>query len=410
MSKQILRRVAVTIAGLSILQSGVAQARTEWTNVYSASPAAYSLPADIPVQMKPMVEPKVVQGTVRATLTVVGGGQRLRIRITNEEGSDALEIGGASVAIADPATGEPEVPPRALRFSGNPGIVIPPGAPALSDALDLAIEPFQHLVVSVYVPKGAKFVGLGGGMFALAPGDQTASRTLTGETHILGRPLVSGVVVEANAQIPLIVTMGDSITDGVRAKSGALAGYPEVLAHRLAALPAGSRRIVVNAGIAGNRVLTTGWGASALTRLDRDVFRFSNVTHLLLLEGINDIGMGGAPLTQLEAPATAQQLIAGYRQIIERAHARGIKVVGGTMTPFEGAFYFTPQKEAVRVAVNQWIRTAGEFDSVVDFDAMVRDPSHPARLRVDFDSGDHLHPNDRGYRAMGEGISLDVFR
>lgn len=410
MHKKLAGGLFFVIAELAMLRPGIALAQTEWTDVYSASPATYSLPADIPTQMKSMVEPNAVQGTVRATFTVLGGGQRLRIRISNEEGSEALEIGGASVAIADPATGELEGAPQLLRFSGSSGTVIPPGAPVLSDALDLAVKPFQRLVVSVYLPKGTKFVGLGGGMFGLAPGDQTASRTLTSETAVLGRPLVSGVVVEAGKRIPVVVTFGDSITDGVRAKPGALAGYPEVLAHRLGALPGDRRRIVLNAGIAGNRVLTTGWGRSALARFDRDVLRFPLVTHVLLLEGINDIGLGGAPLTKLEGSATAQQLIAGYRQIIERAHTRGIKVVGGTLTPFEGAFYFTQQKEAVRMAVNQWIRTAGEFDAIVDFDAVVRDPSHPTRLLPEYDSGDHLHPNDTGYRAMGEGINLEVFR
>jgi lysophospholipase L1-like esterase len=405
-----IRNALSALAGLAILHGGAAYAQTEWTDVFSASPATYSLPADAPVQMKPMVEPKVAQGTVRSSFTVFGGGQRLRVRISNEEASEALEIGEASVAIVDSATGEIEGSPRPLQFSGNAQIVVPAGAPVLSDAVDFPIKPFQRLEVSVYLPKGAKFVSLGGGDFGLAPGNQTASRTRSGETRLLGRPLVSGVVVEADARTALVVTLGDSITDGVRAKAGALAGYPEVLARRLAVLPASRKRMVVNAGIAGNRVLTTGWGRSALARFDRDVLRFPNVTHLLVLEGINDIGLGGAPLTHLEAPATAQELIAGYRQIIERAHARGIKVIGGTLTPFEGGYYYTPQKEAVRAAVNQWIRTAGEFDAVADFDAMVRDPGQPGRIRPEFDSGDHLHPNDVGFRAMGNGIDLKMFR
>lgn len=411
MRNPVLKRIVkFWLAGLIILQPDLAHARPVWTDVYSASPANYSLPADIPSQMKAMLEPKLAEGTVRTSFVIVEGGSQLRIRISNEEGAEPLEIAAASVAIADPGTGEPSGPLRPLHFSGGAAVTIPPGTPMLSDPVDLMTKPFQRLIVNVYLPKGAKFVGLGGGNFALAPGDQTTAQSLTSASHLSGRPLISGAAVETNQSIPLVVTMGDSITDGVRASPGALAGYPEVLAHRLEALPEAQKRIVLNAGIAGNRLLSGGWGRSALARLDRDVLRFANVRYLLLLEGINDIGLGGAPLTQLEPVATADQIIVAYRQIIARAHARGIKVIGATLTPFEGAFYYTPQKDAVRTSVNEWVRTAGAFDDVVDFDLLVRDPGHPGKLRPEFDSGDHLHPSDKGYRAMGEGIDLRVFR
>ena len=411
MRSLVLKGVArIWLPVLLLVVPGLAQARPVWTDVYSASPASYSLPIDVPSQMRSMLAPKLAQGTVRTSFIIVEGGPQLRIRISNEEGAEPLEVAAASVAIADPRSGEAAGPPVALRFSGNATVTVPPGAPLLSDPVALATKPFQRLVVSLYLPKGANFVGLGGGIFTLAPGDQTMVQSFTSASHVYGRPLISGAAVETKDITPLVVTMGDSITDGVRAVPGALAGYPEVLARRLEALPAARKRIVLNAGIAGNRLLSGGWGRSALARLDRDVLRFANVRYLLLLEGINDIGLGGAPLTQLEPVATADQIIMAYRQIIARAHARGVKVIGATLTPFEGGFYYTPQKDAVRVAVNQWIRSAGEFDSVVDFDQLVRDPGHPSRLRTEFDSGDHLHPNETGYRKMGESIDSNVFR
>ena len=400
----------VSLFGLFILQPAMAEARPVWTDVYAASPASYSLPADIPVQMKAMLEPKHVEGTVRTSFVIVAGGSQLRIRISNEERLEPLEIAAASVAIADPMTGEPSGLPLPLHFAGGAGLTIPPGAPMLSDPVDLPTKPFQRLIVNLYLPKGASFVGLGGGMFALAPGDQTTAQSLTSATRVYGRPLISGAAVETDQDTPLVVAMGDSITDGVRSIPGALAGYPEVLAHRLDAQPGARKRIVVNAGIAGNRLLSGGWGRSALARLDRDVLRYANVRYLLLFEGINDIGLGGAPLTQLEPVASADQIIIAYRQIIARAHARGVKVIGATLTPFEGGFYYTPQKDALRTTVNAWIRTAGAFDDVIDFDLLVRDPGHPGKLRPEFDSGDHLHPSEKGYRAMGEGIDLKVFR
>jgi lysophospholipase L1-like esterase len=178
----------------------------------------------------------------------------------------------------------------------------------------------------------------------------------------------------------------------------------------LAGLPVAHRKSVINAGIAGNRILTSGWGDGALVRFDRDVLRIPNVSHVVLLEGINDIGFSGAGMFGSGSAVSPDDIIAGYRQIIARAHARGVKVVGGTLLPFKGAPYYTPDKEKVRAAVNHWIRTSGEFDGIFDFEEIMRDPMDPLKLRADLDSGDHLHPGDAGYKAMGNGVDIKLLR
>ncbi|HUO67042.1 MAG TPA: SGNH/GDSL hydrolase family protein, partial [Gammaproteobacteria bacterium] len=205
-----------------------------------------------------------------------------------------------------------------------------------------------------------------------------------------------------------VVTFGDSITDGARSTVDANARWPDELARRLAAQKKGEVA-VLNAGISGNRVLgddaTYRAGASALARFDKDVLMQTGATHVIVLEGINDIGVARA-----NASPSADDLIAGHRQLIARAHARGLKIYGATLTPFEGAVYYTPEGEAKRQALNNWIRTSGEYDGVIDFDKVARDPASPSKFATAVDSGDHLHPGDAGYKAMGDAIDLALFR
>jgi lysophospholipase L1-like esterase len=392
---------------MALFVGGSAQA-DDWTVAFAASPAAYALGEPLQgVVRTAMAHP--VTGTLRVAVTLATGGSAVRVRLSNEDGDRPLKIQAATVALAGDQLGSTSGAIMALTFHGKTSITIPTGAPALSDPVPLSTKSFDRLAISTYLPDGLAIVPFGGGGMSAAPGDQTGVATLQNARSVVGRPVVSAVAVATDRPFALVVAFGDSLTDGLRPKPGPH-GYPEELARRFAAAPAAQRHAVVNAGIGGNRVLVTGWGDNALARLDRDVLRLPGVSHMILLEGINDIGMRGPAPWGSGAPVSADDLIAGYRQIIARAHGRGIKVIGGTLLPFKGARYFSAEGDEVRQAVNQWIRSSGEFDGVIDFEAAVRDPTDPAKYRADLDSGDHLHPNDAGYKAMGDAIDLSLFR
>jgi lysophospholipase L1-like esterase len=248
----------------------------------------------------------------------------------------------------------------------------------------------------------------GGQTVMVSPaGDYTARAfTSVADPSASYHAFLSAVDVERRVKGPVIVAFGDSITDGYRSTDNANRRWPDRLTERLEARSKGRPIAVVNAGIGGNRVLSDGFiaifGKSALARFDRDVLAVPGASHLIILEGVNDLG---GP-----SPPSADDLIAGYRQLIARARDHGIKVYGATILPYEGAAYFKPQGEVVRQAVNQWIRTGGAFDGVIDFDALMRDPAHPSRMIAGLQSGDWLHPNDAGYRAMGDAVDLSLFR
>jgi lysophospholipase L1-like esterase len=393
-----------------------------WREVFQSSPANYvgfsletearlsekfKLPPSLLEQMRPQPP---VSGTLRFRFAVTAGGTQLRIRLSNEGRQEPLVLAGASVG---PAAEGFTVEPGSLHpltFAGKGNITIPPGAVVLSDPIALAVGAGSELMASIFLPGGYQLYPLGGATIAVAPGDQTTRDVLDDARPMYGRPVITGAEVLSTRPPQVIVALGDSITDGTRGNPKELRGWPEELARRLAAHTSGQSYAVVNAGIGGNRLLSPGSGDSVLARLDRDVLRIAGVSHIIVLVGTNDIGMSGHSVFGDNPPVTAEDMIAGYRQIIARAHGRDIKVVLGTITPFGGSLtHSTLENEDVRQAVNAWIRTSEEADVVIDFDRIVRDPVLPLTLRGEYNLGDQLHPNEAGHKAMGAAIDLSIF-
>jgi len=370
----------------------------------------------------PVFENQTIRMVVRPSI----GGERVRIRLSNAYGTNALAIGAAHIGITRQEAMIAPESDRALTFGGKASVSIPAGAPIMSDPVDLKVAPFAEITVSVYLPENtpASTVHFWAQheTYISGPGDFTAKAEIPNPTTKLSWYWLADVEVWAPDQATATVTLGDSITDGVGAKQGNYTDWPDMLASRLAGEHGSPGLAVTNEGIGGNRILHDGAGVSALARFDRDVLAQPGVTNLIVLEGINDIGWphmntlpskDGTPPTDLPFASkvvSAQDLIVGLQQIIERAHQHGIRVFGATLTPYQGAEYYSADGEATRQAVNQWVRTTGAFDAVFDFDAAVRDPNHPAQFRDGYHSGDHLHPSATGYKAMADVIDLSVLR
>jgi lysophospholipase L1-like esterase len=351
------------------------------------------------------------------------GGERVRVRLSNAFGTAALSIGAVHIALTAQGDRIITESDRALTFGGRRSLTLPRGAPMLSDPVDLKVPSFNEIAVSVYLPEktSASTVHFWAQheTYISGPGDFTAKPDIPNATTKLSWYWLADVEVWAPNETAATVAFGDSITDGVGAKQGDYADWPDLLAKRLAGDRGESKVAVVNEGIGGNRILYYGAGASALARFDRDVLAQTGVANIILLEGINDIGYPhmkprmpkGTTLQELpfvHELVTAQDLISGMRQIIERAHGHGIRVFGATLTPYQGADYYSADGEATRQEVNQWIRTGGAFDGVFDFDAAVRDSNHPSQFREEFQSGDHLHPSPAGYKAMADAVDLSI--
>lgn len=415
---------AATILALVGTPALAEPASPAWREAFGSSPAAYpplapevernlverfKLPPAILEQMK--AKPPIA-GTLRYRIAVTAAGSQLRIRLSNEEGAEPLNLTSVTVGLAGQGFGAQAGSIQPVSFSKARSVQVAGGAPVLSDPVALAVRPGTELIVSINTAGKVSLDPRGGGGVQTAEGDQTMREELSSPVAVTGRPLVTGVLVLTDRPTKVIATFGDSITDGNRATaSGTLRGWPEELARRLAARSHGGRYAVVNAGIGGNRLLTPGWGAAGLARLDRDVLRIEGLSHLIVVEGTNDIGMSGnSPIFGPGPSLTPQDLINGYRQVIARAHVRNVKVVIGTITPFGGSFsHFTAEKEKMRQAVNDWIRRSGEPDAVIDFDAITRSAETPDTFSKGMGSTDRLHPGDAGYKAMGDAIDLSLF-
>jgi lysophospholipase L1-like esterase len=350
--------------------------------------------------------------TIRQIVHTSIGGSRLRVVLSNAFGTAPIDVGAAHVALRDKDNTLVANTVKPMTVAGKEAFSILAGATVVSDPVDLNLPPLSDLVVDLYVPKE---VGIGASPVTTHNGaSQTNYVSQTGnhsgevapavETRAGAWFMIARVEVVAPEKTAAVVTFGDSITDGARSTSDMNTRWPDQLARRLAARK-GAGVAVLNAGISGNRVLGDGAGVSALARFDRDVLMQTGVTHVVVMEGINDIG-----IARNNPTPSAEDLIAGHKQLIERAHARGLKIYGATLTPYEGAAYFSPEGEAKRQALNQWIRTSGAYDGVIDFDMATRDPAAPTKFLPAYDSGDHLHPGDAGYKAMGDAVDLALFK
>lgn len=393
----VLAGTMLVIAGMAIAPAIMAKDRSDagrWVGTWNASPQAAWYPLELNGQ------------TIRQIAHVSIGGTRVRVRLSNAYGADPLLIGAARVGLR--STGASIVPGsgRVLTFNGSESTTIPAGALAISDPVTLRVPDRGDLSVSIYVP-GKQLAATEHSLglqttYISSAGDFSGTDSLPTATTTESFFFLTGVEVDASTTPRAIVTLGDSITDGLHSTTDANKRWPNRLAERLRSR--GGKIAVLNAGISGNRLLHDTIGTNASARLDRDVLVQSGARYVIVLLGINDIGFPGT--------ATADEIIAGHRQIIHRAHALGLKVYGGTLTPFQAflpGIYYTADGEAKRQAVNQWIRSSKAYDAVIDFDKALRDPANPAAIRPAFDSGDNLHPNDAGYQAMADAIDLSLF-
>ena len=399
-----MRFGCAALAGLALCAAANAADKTapQWVGTWAASPMAMN------------VDEPVANSTYRNIVHISLGGDALRVQLTNEFGTTPLNVGAAHLALS---AGEGKTQPgtdHALTFNGRPTVMIPAGGLVLSDPISMQAAAMADLVISVYLPEqpvaSPTCHQLGSSTNYIASGDASAAAEFENPRPLKSWCFVKGVDVRTgDKNSAAIVTLGDSITDGAASTPDANHRWPDYLTQRLHADKKTANVAVLNEGISGNRLLYDQAGPNAIARFDRDVLAQSGVKYLIILEAINDIGRitkTGDP----ESTVTAPDIIFAYTQLISRAHQHGIKVYGATLTPYIGAKYASPAGEEVRQAINQWIRTGGAFDAVIDFDKATQDPKNPAMFLPEDDHGDHLHPSDAGYKAMADSIDLKLFR
>ena len=382
-----------------------------WVGSWAAS-------QQIPEPQNSLPPDELRDATLRQIVHLSIGGTFLRIHLSNAFGTAPLRID--SVHIARPLSASSDridvATDRAVTFSGSPDVVIPAGAEYISDPIAFPVAALSNLAITFHldVPP-ARQTGHPGSRATsyVAHGDLVSAAALPNPTKVDHWYQIAGVDVASPPDATSIVVLGDSITDGHATITNANDRWTDVLAQQLQGDPATRRIGVLNQGIGGNHLLVDGLGPNALARFDRDVLAQAGVHYLIVLEGVNDLGgltrQGEVPLAAHEA--LVHHIIGAYQQIILRAHTHGIRVIGATIMPYAGSDYYhpTPLDETDRQQVNRWIRAPGNFDAVIDFAAIMRDPSHPDRLLPAYDSGDHLHPSPAGYRVMGKAVPFALF-
>lgn len=398
-----LRSVAV----LALSLSGTLFAQQRWVGTWAASP----VPA--PPKINKTITLGAKEITIREIVHLSQGGNTMRVTLTNEFGTGPLTISSAHIAFLAAKDSILPKTDHALTFDGKPTVTIPAGQFLASDPIKLTVPIFSDIVVSLDLPeqKIEKITqhSLAVATTYLGDGDQTTAEAIKEPAKIEHWYFLKDIQVNAEKNSFAIVTLGDSITDGAHATIDTNRRWPNVLATRLAANKKTKNVSVLNEAISGNRVLQEGTGPAAIDRLDRDVLNAPGAKYVVLLEAINDIGRTAKPRLPAD-PVTTEQLLDAYKQIISRVHAKGLKIIGATLTPYLPAGYSSPEGEKTRQTLNAFIRTPGNFDGVIDFDKATEDPQHPGQFLPAYDCGDHLHPNDAGYAAMGAAIDLKLFR
>lgn len=407
-----MKIAAGLLAGALVLAATPAEAR--WVASWTAAPHA-------PLGTEgPFAAASYENVTISQILRLSEGGKKLRVKLSNRYGAGPLEIGAARIVQIDDAGKEIAGTSRTLTFGGDAGAVIPRGAPFVSDAVDVDVPDLARMKVELYLPKatGPCTCHLTGqDELAVSPPGNFVGKPFEPVDRKQFRAFLAGIEVDSPDALGTIVTYGDSITDGVGSTAGANRRWPDILANRLQA--ANKEWAVANQAISGNRVLSPGMGEAALARFDEDVLSLPNVKYIVLFEGVNDIGQrfgpqqrgGGPQLPGLDQPQiTVEQMIAGYKQIVARAHEKGIKVIGSPIGPYKGASYWTEEGEAARQKINDWILNSGTFDGTVRIDTAFADPADPRQMREGYHMGDHLHGSDAGLKAVGESIDLGLFK
>jgi len=406
------RLVPAATLAISTIAHAATPPVDRWITSWMASPqpawgAEFILPMGVPAQVE--------NASIREVVQLSAGGKSLRVVLSNRYGTAPLDIGevhlAASANGADTVAGSGHV----VTFGGKRAVRVPAGASALGDPVAINVPPLSRMAVTVYLPRATALRTFHWGSQQtsfIAAGNVTAAQGLPRATAFHGRALVSAVQVDALAGSKGVIALGDSITDGNGSSPDRNRRWPDYLARRMT----DKGVAVANAGISGARLLSDGMGVAARARFDDDVLNQPGVASVVVALGVNDICWPGTPFAPKESLPTAAQMIAGYKELIAAAHARHVRIIGATITPFQGALpgtpfaglYDTPAKEAIRQQVNRWIRDSHAFDATVDFDAVLRDPHEPARLLAQFDSGDHLHPGDAGYAAMADALDAGI--
>lgn len=425
MSKKIMSALFCLLLISAIQVQSVLAQESNWVATWGTAPAllvegpppwetdaAGTGPGSAPTDIVPAYPKMLDDQTIRMIVRTSIGGERIRLQFSNAQGAEPVRMGSVHVAMADQDSSIQPDSDRTVTFGGSTSVTLYPGALVISDPVDLSVPALTELAVSLYLPErsdartvhelalNTTWVGDGNQTDATEFSDSESNRTYF---------WLTGMEVDAEPEAGLIVAFGDSITDGFTTTPDAHLAWPAILAERLQDNESTDHLGIINVGISGNRVLNFITGSSALTRFDRDVLARSGVRWIILLEGINDINFTAIPGGPVGSDITAENIIEGLSQLVDRAHAHGFKVMGATLTPMGGLWLHNESTEGMRQTVNDWIRNSGKYDALVDFDAVTRDPGNPQHLNPAHNSGDNIHPNDEGNVAMANAINIAEF-